>query len=74
MIAKFVIAALASSTLTFSASAQIPTTGSLAGVTIISPGSSIKPQDLMPAEPFRPGPPSPVKRRSTNPATAPVGR
>lgn len=48
------------------AQGQVPTTGSTAGVTIVSPGRSIKPQELTPSEPFRPRAASATERNKAN--------
>ena len=49
-----------------SAQGRFPTTGSLAGVTIISPGHSIKPEDITPTEPYRPRPFPPAWERNNS--------
>ena len=68
MTSKF---ALAGMVLVFGATAafaqgRFPTTGSMAGVTIISPGRSIKPEDITPTEPYRPRPFPPAWERNNS--------
>lgn len=68
MTSKF---ALAGMVLVFGATAvfaqgRFPTTGSMAGVTIISPGHNIKPEDITPTEPYRPRPFPPAWERNNS--------